>query len=539
MVARSLRPLPIMHRRRTALLIATVLSIVMVCVHIACAPDPSGKEPDTDGDGLSDKEELTVYGTSPLLADSDGDGISDYDEIIKFGFDPEHDPYSFNPRIADIPQLTLTIAGPPVLTIQITDENGVTTTFETSQADGVTQSFTNGVTTTQARSDSLTTSITRAHEESVSFTLGGRVLADAGLPDAEPVPPEVDAGVPGPIAGTTDQGSGDSPTITLTDAISTTVSPTTTFATSIELNQQEQIAYSRVLTATQSYAQSHNISALGAFLKVTTILQNHSRVGFRVTNLSLGVVIDTGPGGLIPVQNLNIDQGIITNFIPFSLGPGEKSGPTIFVSPLLTLEAAQAVLANAQAIIIRVATYELVDGAGKPFAVNATEVAAKTALVVIDYGHGRLPEIYQVATKLDPAHTGVSAFKVFHDILRIPYEASQSSGLQSVRDTSATWRVERRQKVGPDTTETRYGENGEPYDFDAIELKSGDTLYLAAVGPAGEEPQIPERNPALTQGGTDAGVEVKGPGGGPADASTPQPSQPNPSLSHGPAPDGG
>lgn len=42
---------------------------------------------DTDGDSLSDWDELRVYGTSPYLADSDSDGISDSEEI-KSGADP-------------------------------------------------------------------------------------------------------------------------------------------------------------------------------------------------------------------------------------------------------------------------------------------------------------------------------------------------------------------------------------------------------------------------------------------------------------------
>ena len=42
---------------------------------------------DTDGDGLSDYDEIYLYGTSPYLEDTDSDGISDYDEI-KRGSDP-------------------------------------------------------------------------------------------------------------------------------------------------------------------------------------------------------------------------------------------------------------------------------------------------------------------------------------------------------------------------------------------------------------------------------------------------------------------
>lgn len=37
---------------------------------------------DTDGDGLSDYDELNTYNTSPYLVDTNSNGISDYDEIV-------------------------------------------------------------------------------------------------------------------------------------------------------------------------------------------------------------------------------------------------------------------------------------------------------------------------------------------------------------------------------------------------------------------------------------------------------------------------
>jgi hypothetical protein len=49
--------------------------------------------PDTDGDGLLDGEEVHVYGTDPTKADTDGDGFNDYDELRLFT-DPT-DPNSF------------------------------------------------------------------------------------------------------------------------------------------------------------------------------------------------------------------------------------------------------------------------------------------------------------------------------------------------------------------------------------------------------------------------------------------------------------
>ncbi|MBE0645767.1 MAG: hypothetical protein IH600_16930 [Bacteroidetes bacterium] len=43
--------------------------------------------PDTDGDGLRDGEELAI-GTSPLFADTDNDGLSDGEEVRHWGTDP-------------------------------------------------------------------------------------------------------------------------------------------------------------------------------------------------------------------------------------------------------------------------------------------------------------------------------------------------------------------------------------------------------------------------------------------------------------------
>ena len=52
--------------------------------------DPNN--PDTDGDGLTDGEEVRIYGTDPLNPDTDGDGLTDGDEVHK---------YHTNPKLAD------------------------------------------------------------------------------------------------------------------------------------------------------------------------------------------------------------------------------------------------------------------------------------------------------------------------------------------------------------------------------------------------------------------------------------------------------
>ena len=49
--------------------------------------DAAAKTKDTDGDGLSDYDEINVYHTSPYLEDTDGDGVSDGVEV-KLRTDP-------------------------------------------------------------------------------------------------------------------------------------------------------------------------------------------------------------------------------------------------------------------------------------------------------------------------------------------------------------------------------------------------------------------------------------------------------------------
>jgi len=44
--------------------------------------DPLNATGDTDGDGLSDADEVTKYGTNPFDSDTDNDGLSDYYEVI-------------------------------------------------------------------------------------------------------------------------------------------------------------------------------------------------------------------------------------------------------------------------------------------------------------------------------------------------------------------------------------------------------------------------------------------------------------------------
>lgn len=68
---------------------------------------------DTDGDALSDGDEINTYGTGPLVADSDGDGLDDGEEI-SLTTDPL-DPDSDNDGLSDGNEVELFLTDPLVL----------------------------------------------------------------------------------------------------------------------------------------------------------------------------------------------------------------------------------------------------------------------------------------------------------------------------------------------------------------------------------------------------------------------------------------
>jgi hypothetical protein len=556
-------------QRRLAWTAALVACVATAAPHAGCKSDPSGREPDTDGDGLSDAEELNIYGTSPLMPDTDGDGLNDYEEVVTLAFDPTNDPYRYNPLVSDVPLMTVVLVGPPVAVIQYTDETGTTTTQEISLAQTQSQSETTGPTVTNTQSNTNSNSqtntneVSRANTNEVSQTQtqntgsgssssggsssGGSGSVDAG-PDASSPADAGDAGdaasdgeggpdasaadvQPTPVAEASSSSSSsggsssvtntNSNTVTLTNSVATTVNPSTTFETSFSFTDQVTQQFAQTVTQDETYAQSHDVTLQGGFLKVAAVIKNNGHMTFRITNIVLSSTFVAPSGYVVAVQNLEIDEQNIATFQPFSLAPGDKTGPTIFFTVLLTLQTVQGLLENAHKLDITLATYELTDAAGKPFAFSVDNIAAKTALVALDYGAARDPEIYQVATNSDPAQAGVTAGKIFHDILHIPYAAQKDAGVTSVRDIAVStsggpeWTVSRVHDDGPDVTTTVYGGNGDPYDFDAIQLRAGDVLHVALAQPGSAPPATdagPPTEPPQGRGpDTDGGLQVIAP----------------------------
>lgn len=96
---------------------------------------------DTDGDGLSDWDELNIYKTSPYLPDSDSDGVADREEILK-GADPNC-PTGQTCSTATTEDTTPSLTNPAFSNIL----NGGTTTTVTPQVSPQTTTNSSGLTT--------------------------------------------------------------------------------------------------------------------------------------------------------------------------------------------------------------------------------------------------------------------------------------------------------------------------------------------------------------------------------------------------------
>jgi hypothetical protein len=406
------------------------------------AADPA----DPDGDGLSNSDEI-LAGTSPVLADTDGDGISDGEELLRFGFDPEVDPVRFNPLVADLPQFGVALVSVPVIELILTDIHAETKVFEVDRTQEhaltIDQSVTNSVTDT-IELDTLS-------QTSTTFTNG--------------------------VAGDT----------TLSYDIAKILTQDTSF--SFTKTQTEENV--KAITEIEAFSKTHEIDASGGVLRVTVSLANLGNIAFRVDHVVLSAVIPDpfSPGKFFPVGNLIYDtSNNYTGFPSFSIPPGGVFPAVIFKNDTLDLETAELLLRNQGELLIQIATFELSDVDGVPFGFNLTDITARDALIVIDYAGHRNPERYFVAANADPANPGVTAGRALRDILRVPFETAGAGssliGLRNDPNVSANpqnnsfWLAVQVRNNGLGNVVTRFSPLQNPYDFENIKLRGGDTLYL-------------------------------------------------------------
>ena len=85
-------------------------NMTLYAIFSACPVNPTeGDKTDFDGDTITDWDEIHKYYTNPMSEDTDGDGWSDKKEITMY----DEGTKAFDPRIADLPKIRVVITSEP------------------------------------------------------------------------------------------------------------------------------------------------------------------------------------------------------------------------------------------------------------------------------------------------------------------------------------------------------------------------------------------------------------------------------------------
>jgi len=338
---------------------------------------------DTDGDGLSDEQEM-IIGTSIYLADTDGDGLSDNEEVVNGGFDP---------LIADLPNITIDIVDSPSIQINVVYETN------TGKQSDFSATYERGAESSYSRSDTTATSSTIES----STVINAEATGNFG-----PIPGgSVSVGVESSVA-----------------ASSTEEFSTNTTSASARSSREEFANY-------QGATSGETLSAETGSLSATLEISNNSTLAYELSSVSI-IAKKRAAGGqrVVPIGTLTfaVDQ-------PEIMSPGERIQSEITTTQT-SLPVLKELMSNPSGLILTVGSYAIreIGEGGLDFALQNQDVASKTAQVVIDYGdnlvHGNSPtETYMVATNVnrDPSTLdtlGITMQSVMQDILEIDYQTS-------------------------------------------------------------------------------------------------------------------
>lgn len=420
-----------MHRWHFLFYLLTLLLLVGGCSEddTTATTTPSIEQnsasKDSDGDGLSDKDETTRYFTAVHIKDSDGDGISDGEEVLEYGFNPTANPYRFNPLIADLPTIKIDISTVPKLRLNYTDSQG--------------------------------------QQKSASNANGGANIKTDSSSDASGA--SVSIAIEKKTKLGTETGGEFSVKGTLARSYSHTDVETRT----------DQKTWNRIQSETNA---TKRITDSGE-ISIGINIENSSYLPFTLTHLTLVASFYDG-NDILPIATLGYNSGN-GGFSPTTFAPFERSNTLLFSQNALNLDTALSILKDGRSIIVEPALYELSNKDGKPFDFSRGDVSAKCAQILIDYGVLRVQEQYYVSTLGTHGNgTAVSLEHLLHDALHMPFTTTTHlNSLREVVETnSSRWVIQHTHSNGITRETTRYDWQLSEYNVSSVILNAGDTVAI-------------------------------------------------------------
>ena len=331
----------------------------------ALRTDP--RDPDTDDDQLTDYQEYYEIFSDHLNQDTDADGVDDGTEFLGVLSNPNFadtdgdqfaDGYEIatalrNPLAADVPQVSIRIGD---INLQL----DLRFTETTSTGSRVLESRSVNSTLSQTDNESFSHTSGASHE----FSWGFSESADLSI---------------------SSEGIGLDLNFTATQNTTDTTTTENTKASSKETQQSYQDSLNNESEATEGSSVSREV--VGARMQVAVSLRNLSTtVGYAVRNLQITAFIQDPRD----VTRLKPIATLLPEFEPeggIAMGPLVlERGPFIFSNDTIYPSLVEDLMKNPRGLIFRISNYDLTDEADRKFAFASTELAERTAALVIDYG---------------------------------------------------------------------------------------------------------------------------------------------------------
>ena len=300
--------------------------------------DPNNS--DSDGDGLMDGVEINTHYTSPIISDTDGDGLNDFQEVNEYSF-------AYHPLIANAPILEIDLTGSTMIRANVERGGNAISEKETT------------INLEYGQSSSSQTQDTNTHEVSAEISASVSVEAEASLVPSAKVTAEVSA-----TAG---------------------YAYTNTSSVSKSSSSDSRSAYGKMA----KNIEGKNWKIIDGTIAAQINIKNSGELSYTLEEITVTAIQRdlNNPNNYRSVAQLNT-----VGFKEITLGPNETR-KNIRVESTISGDLALELMAEPERLILEVNHFELSKYDAETqtqtsFSYVQQETNAKTAYIHIDYGNG-------------------------------------------------------------------------------------------------------------------------------------------------------